>query len=159
MKVVPPIANVISSPDRFFDDLAARLLRVRRVDTLVALEHELGRTEHAESIDIISHSNGHDKLLAIGNEVLDSRRPAVMSMFARLARRLRDNGVQRLRLLGCGTATREAGRRTIRDLARTLQPITVFGTTDMIGPRSFDRAGLRAQFSSVLIHAGDTRPQ
>jgi hypothetical protein len=137
------------------DPLVAR--RAAVVTGLDDLEHRLQRPpwKGARTVDLISHSTTEDKLLIIGDDLVDSRRLKVRAAFQRLSPLLQRVGVGAVRLLGCGTATRPAGRKTIRDLAAILQPIIVYGTVDLLLPRAFDRSGLRPRAHRVLIASCD----
>jgi hypothetical protein len=129
--------------------------RVRSLDELVSVACSKLRGERV--LDLIGHSDGYDRLMTVGPDVVDARCQRVRDAFKTLRPLLQRRKVRALRLLGCGTATRDAGRRTLIDLARILAPTAVFGTVDQLGPRSFDQSGLSPSACRLLISAADLR--
>jgi hypothetical protein len=109
-----------------------------------------------ETLDLIAHSATDDCLLVMGEDLIDPRRREVEARFQRMAEFLRRH-ITRLRLLGCGTATRPAGRAAILRLSEILTPITVFGTVDGLSARAFGARGLRLDRNVVLLSSDDLR--
>jgi hypothetical protein len=109
-----------------------------------------------ETLDLIAHSTTDDRLLTIGEELVDPRRRDVEATFQRIADLLRQR-ISRFRLLACGTATRPAGRAAIRRLTQILSPVAVFGTVDGLSASAFGPRGLRVDSSIVLVSARDLR--
>jgi hypothetical protein len=104
------------------------------------------------TLDLIGHTVGGARLLRLGDLVLDADDPA---SFAPLARLRADGHLHRLtisavRLLGCGTATTDAGRATIRALAAAVA-LPVHGTTQLVHAIHFGPAGLRARYQHLLV--------
>ena len=148
--------NICGTRDRYGLSLARRLRRASLaydLETLIELVH--GLPAQARVVDLISHTASDDKLLTIGNELVDSRRRAIVATFERIATALHGRRITSIRLLGCGTAMRPGGRRTLRDLSRILAPVRVYGTIDMLTNHAFDRIGLLTCREQLLISGED----
>lgn len=118
----------------------------------------IGR-DRATSLDLIAHTTRDHKLLRVGRDVLDMFKPAVRAQFGQLAADdvLAARGIVQVRLLGCESATRATGLRTMQRLSRTLR-VPVYGTSKPLMKSHFDRNGFNPAFEHVLIAAEDARP-
>jgi hypothetical protein len=150
------IASVLATDrDAYLGAVEQRLARSRRIGSLHELETwtaTLAETR-VETLDLIAHSATTDRLLVLGTDVIDARRPVVRDAFERMATPLGRHGIRAVRLLGCGTATSAAGRQTLRALANLLGPIQVYGTRDMVPPWAFDAEGLCEDDEDLLVAA------
>jgi hypothetical protein len=153
------IASVLASErDTYLATVERRLARSHRIGSLAELEAwipTLAEAPATDTLDLIAHSTTDDRLLALGTDLLDTRRPTVHDGFVRMKPGLQRSGITTLRLLGCGTATRPAGRRTIRELALLLAPIRIYGTRDLVPPWAFDTDGLCRDDEDLLVAASD----
>jgi hypothetical protein len=157
----PPrrIASLLATDlDTYLSTVERRLRRSSRIGSLAELEAwtaTLTKSPATTTLDLIGHSASADRLLALGTDLIDMRRPTVYDAFLRMTSALHAHGFRALRLLGCGTATRPAGRGTLRELALMLAPIQVFGTRDMIPPSAFDADGLCRDDEDLLVSSPD----
>ncbi len=122
---------------RVQDRLALALL-IRGGAELAATLGPHARAE-PRSLDLIGHSTSDDRLLTLGDLVVDARRPAVVALFTalRASSLLDELQVDSIRLLGCMTATTPAGRETIRTLADVTRR-EVVGTRQLLHAAHFD---------------------
>ena len=123
------------------------------------LEHRLSRMLDAGSpamprtLDLVGHTTA-DKLLSIGGWAIDSHDRTVLAFFRELADQdvLPRLGIRAIRLLGSLTGATSRGVAALRALADVLG-IEVYGTTELIYARHFDRSGFTAV--SPLVKSGD----
>ena len=103
-------------------------------------------------LDLLGHSTRDLRAVRLGRDVIDMLDPAVDRFFRQLAaeRIAARLNVVALRLLGCETATRAAGQRTIVWLARLLG-IPVYGTTKPLMKAHFTRAGFDPVFERACL--------
>lgn len=106
----------------------------------------------ARTLDLLGHSTRDLRVVRLGRDLIDMFDPAVERFFRRLAA---DRIPQRLdiialRLLGCATATRPSGQRTMIRLARVLG-IPVYGTTKPIMKSHFTLEGFDPTFEPTCL--------
>lgn len=151
----------IASPDcaeAFFAGTTPRCARLHHAASLPELGNVLHSLLHRPTttmtLDLIGHSTREHHLLRLGTTPIDMLNPAVAHFFHHLARadllpRLQIGAV---RLLGCETAVTEAGRRTIRMLAHTLD-LPVYGTRVPLLKSHSNIDGFDPAFAHVLLEA------
>jgi hypothetical protein len=158
---VPPVPLNIASPDcaeKFFAGRAVRCVTLRHAASLPelrqVLDHCLDDPAQPITVDLIGHATRGHRLLRLGQTPIDMLDPHVAGFFATLARDqlLTRLQVTAVRLLGCETATTDAGQRTLRMLAHTLQ-LPVFGTTKPLLKSHSNSAGFDPAFAHLLIEA------
>ncbi|HEY1552947.1 MAG TPA: hypothetical protein VGG28_34190, partial [Kofleriaceae bacterium] len=123
------------------------------------LEALLGRMLDARgratptTLDLVGYATT-DKLLAIGDWTIDGDDRAVLAFFRGLAEQdvLPRLGVHSLRLIGSLTGATPTGMLALRALARVLG-VRVFGATELIYARHFDRTGFIAD--GALVSSDD----
>lgn len=133
-----------------------------RVDGAAALIREVtaARARSAAAgpvtLDLIAHAAGAERLLRLGDLLVDGRDEETRGVF----RALRDAGalahVAALRLLGCETATTRAGRETVVALAELLG-MPVFGTRELVHAIHFGPQGFRERYRHVLVSDAEIR--
>jgi len=95
------------------------------------------------SLDLFAHSAGKARSLILGGWTVSVDDPGLQA-FAQMKATLKAIGVNRLRLIGCGTATTPGGQKTMSFLASALD-LPVFGAiTDEIFQQDFDASGFIA---------------
>ena len=106
----------------------------------------------ATVLDLLGHSTRDLRAVRLGRDVIDVLDPAVDRFFHQLAadRIPARLNLVALRLLGCATATRPAGQRTLLRLARVLG-IPVFGTTKPLMKSHFTRDGFDPTFERACL--------
>lgn len=136
-----------------------RVERVERVSSLdelrSILEQGLGPPlEPPVTLDLVGHSTKVTRLLRLGETVIDMFDPAIRTAFQAFAddRLLERRGIAALRLLGCHTASTQAGQRTMKRLSRVLG-VPVFGSTKNLMKSHFGPRGFRPAFSRCLVEA------
>lgn len=162
----PACLNAISAAGGEELDLVRRGVRgfgVACAADLATALHRLAAREarHAgpppvRALDLIGHAGGDDRLLELGGWRLGPD-AGTAADFAALAPILRALGVGHVRLLGCATATTEAGLRTMARLHAALQagpragpPIQVWGSRALLGPHCYGRLGLLPRHHALL---------
>ncbi|TWP51759.1 hypothetical protein FKR81_12905 [Lentzea tibetensis] len=160
MSTPVPSLNV-ASPDcaeAFFAGRAARCVNLRHAGSLAelrtVLEGHLNTVGSPATLDLLGHSTREHHLLRLGDTPINMLDPTVARFFhalaeARLLPRLRITAV---RLLGCETAVTEAGQRTLRMLARTLD-LPVFGTLKPLLKSHSTADGFNPAFTHILVEA------
>ena len=119
------------------------------------LEALLGRMLDArgdatpKTLDLVGYATT-DKLLAIGDWTIDGDDRAVLAFFRGLAEQdvLPRLGVHALRLIGSLTGATPTGMHSLRTLAQLLG-VRVYGATELIYARHFDRTGFIADGALV----------
>ncbi|NVB83144.1 MAG: hypothetical protein HOV81_32520 [Kofleriaceae bacterium] len=103
------------------------------------------------TLDLVGHSTKPARLLRLDQTVIDMFDQNVSVFFQRLADDgvLARIGVVSLRLLGCETASRPPGKRTIQRLARVLR-LPVYGTTKPIMKSHYTAEGFNPAFAHLL---------
>lgn len=151
----PTSLHVVSSrlePERI--GALASCPEVQRAASLRELRAVLERVPDAcpRTLDVHGHTTRGTCLLRLGDAVIDMLDGRVGSFFDELARDgvHRRAGIQRIRLVGCGTAATASGQLTLRLLARVLG-VEVFGTTKPIQHRHYDARGLDPAFEHLLV--------
>ena len=106
-----------------------------------------------KTLDLVGHVTS-DKLFAIGDWAIDTDDRSVLAFFRGLAEHdvLPRLGIHALRLLGSLTGATSRGIAALRALASVLG-VEVYGTTELIYARHFDRTGFTAV--SSLVRSGD----
>ena len=103
-------------------------------------------------LDLIGHSTRDLQVVRLGRDPIDMFDPKVDRFFRQLAG---DRIPQRLdlravRLLGCATASRPSGQRTMVRLARVLG-VRVFGTTKMLMRCHYTERGFNPLFERACL--------
>jgi hypothetical protein len=156
---------MVASPDldALLDRPIARCVNRYRAASLdqlhTVLRHDpAGRTAGsgppARCLDLIGHSTSGHHLLRLGDTPIDMLNPFVAGFFHNLwtSGTLTQLNVAAVRLLGCQTATTDAGRRTIRMLSRTLR-MPVYGTLVPLLNGHYTEAGFNPAFAHQLVDA------
>jgi hypothetical protein len=125
---------------------------------LLAHREPHGPPPRPKTLDLVGHSTAGESLLRLGDWVIDASKPAVTAFFRELADQdvLPRLGVYALRLIGCATASTEAGRATICALASILD-LEVYGTTTLVYSAHYGPEGFKREWSNVLVAASDLR--
>lgn len=105
-------------------------------------------------LDLIGHSTRDHQFLRIGETAIDMYRPFVARVFqtVRNENLLETLGVIGVRLLGCTTAGRPTGQRTMRRLSRTLG-VPVYGSMKALMPSHYTPDGFNPKFEHILVEA------
>lgn len=124
---------------------------------LLAGAYTIARPSH-KTLDLIGHATADRGLLELGDFVIDGESRVTRAFFRELAdhevfERL---GVRAVRLLGCATATTEAGRATLVALADIIG-LPVYGTSASLSEAHYDREGLRDVCAHLLVSDDDVR--
>lgn len=130
-----------------------RCAHVERVSSLDEVRAVLERRLDAPSagpatLDLLGHSTNPMRLLRLGDTVIDMFDVGVRDFFEDLARDevLPRAGIHALRLLGCNTASRPVGQRTMLRLRRTLG-VLVYGTTKPLLKSHYGPGGFRPELA------------
>ena len=115
------------------------------------------RPPRTRTLDLIGHAAGDDRVLRMGELVVDARDPEALATFAAIRDRglLARLGISAVRLLGCCTAMTAAGRATMAALAELLA-VPVLGTTQLVHALHFGEDGLKARYRHLLVDAART---
>lgn len=152
-----PHFNVtVARADHELLEIQRRIDSQVRVDGAASLVRELAgsrvlafATGH-RTLDLIAHTRGPERLLRLGDFVVDGRTVETLNVF----QTLQDEGafvhVTDMRLIGCETASSAAGRATILALADLLG-MPVFGTQQPVHAVHFGREGFRNRYRYLLI--------
>jgi hypothetical protein len=151
----------VASPDcaeTFFAGRAARCASLYHAASLTELRSVLQRrADHPASprtLDLIGHSTRGHRLLRLGRTAIDMLDPDVARFFAGLAGSglLPQLRISAVRLLGCETATTDAGLRTLRLLSYVLG-LPVYGTRIPLLKSHSNAAGFDPAFAHVLVRS------
>ncbi|MET9338931.1 hypothetical protein [Nonomuraea sp. NPDC003804] len=157
----PPASLNIASPDcaeAFFAGRIARCVNLQHAGSLSelrdVLERRLDQAVSPATLDLIGHSTRGHRLLRLGDTPIDMLDPVVARFFRTLAqdRLLPRLQIVAVRLLGCETAVTDAGRRTLRMLAHTLE-IPVSGTGKPLLKSHSTAGGFDPAFAHILVDA------
>lgn len=109
-------------------------------------------------LDLIGHAAEDDRLLRLGDLVIDGRDPDVICLFHDLRHRgrLARLHVGAVRLLGCCTAITSAGRATVLALADVLG-LPVYGTNQRVHSLHFGPVGLKPRYRHLLVSDRELR--
>ncbi|WP_069160038.1 hypothetical protein [Nocardia altamirensis] len=151
----------VASPDldAVLDQPIARCVDRRRAGSLPQLDAALRRNLPASNgvpqyLDLLGHSTTGHRLLRLGRTPIDMLDPPVAAFFHALAADdlLPQRNIVAVRLLGCDTATTDAGCRTLRMLSRTLR-LPVYGTLVPLLNGHYTEAGFNDAFVHQLVAA------
>lgn len=154
----------VASPDldAFFNHPSPRCLPRHHAGSLDQLHTVLLQRTRSDAaaapltLDLLGHGTAGHRLLRLGDTPIDMLNPVVAGFFASLAGSglLTRLNIAAVRLLGCHTATTDAGRRTIRMLARTLR-LPVFGTLVPLLNGHYTEHGFNPAFTHQLTEAAE----
>jgi hypothetical protein len=118
------------------------------------LERRVGDATTPVTLDLLGHSTREHHLLRLGNTAIDMLNPYIARFFRTLSndQLLDRQAIAAVRLLGCETAVTDAGRRTLRMLARTLR-LPVFGTLVPLLKNHSTADGFNPSYAHLLIEA------
>lgn len=154
-----PRSFTVASPDLdpFLEHPIPRCLCRHRAESLDQLHSVLRHSSPGTTpltLDLLGHGTTGHRLLRLGDTPIDMLNPRVADFFATLAHSglLPRRGIIAVRLLGCQTATTDAGRRTLRLLAHTLR-LPVFGTLVPLLNGHYTAHGFNPAFTHQLVQA------
>jgi hypothetical protein len=131
-----------------------RLRQIQSLDDVhTALRELVGvAPQGSRTLDLIGHSTREHGFLRIGETAIDACRPAVARVFEAIRDEalLEQLGVSAVRLLGCGTATRPSGQRSLRRLARIVR-LPVWGSTKDLHASHYTADGFNPTFEHILV--------
>jgi hypothetical protein len=118
----------------------------------------VGDSSIPKTLDLIGHASPDRSLLVLGDWLIDGTRSKVSSFFRGLddCEVLQRIGITAIRLLGCETGVSEAGRHTLLALSEILK-VETYGTTQTVGPSSYDENGFLDSHTSTLVSATEIR--
>lgn len=155
------IALSVASPDvaSIFDSPLARCTTRRTASSLHELAEVLSEPapKAQGTLDLLGHSTSGHHLLRLGGTAIDMLDPGVARFFRGLTTSgcLESRGITAIRLLGCGTALTDAGKRTMRMLSRTTGR-QVFGTLASLMGSHYTEQGFDPTFDHLLVEAAHT---
>lgn len=131
------------------------------LDELAAILHAAGDGGRAVTrVDLIGHSTRGHHYLRLGRDALDLLDPRIVALVTalRTSGALDAAGARQLRLLGCATAVGPAAQAAMARLA-SLTGRAVSGTTTALLAAHYDAAGLRDEFSRLLVEVRPARAE
>jgi hypothetical protein len=148
--------NIVSvDADILFDNvMTADVHRVGSLRELGELLEHRPASGEDKVLNLIGHSTKGSRFLRIGSEPINMLTRPTAHFFEGLAAVVERLRVTRVRLLGCETATTEAGRKTLRALSRVLG-VPTYGSMRSIMRSHYDEHGFNPAFEHLLIESSD----